>query len=304
MHRAAGAHHDQRRAPRRLLRDPRGRRRDGRRRRAQVHRLDPDRTSDGPALATGSARPASADAEHREEDRGRPGQPRAAAVHVGGHGPVGAAGRAHGLAGRRRTSTSSTRTSASSSRCSRSSSSPASCGRSRSPAARRAATRSPSRAPSASPCCSSCRSSSRSSPRRSPCVSTGSCTAASGTGCRSTSRSTRSPSPARARRVRAGRPGAVHRRRQRPARPARPRSSPARPSCCSTTAWSRVAVASHLRVPVWKVLAEDVTWQLMTSAPLLGPRPARRPGGAVDARRRSCCCSSPSWPCTAAATPR
>ena len=34
-----------------------------------------------------------------------------------------------------------------------------------------------------------------------------------------------------------------------------------------------VAVASHLRVPVWKVLAEDVTWQLMTSAPLLGLGP-------------------------------
>ena len=34
-----------------------------------------------------------------------------------------------------------------------------------------------------------------------------------------------------------------------------------------------VAVASHLQVPVWKVLAEDVTWQLMTSAPLLGLGP-------------------------------
>ena len=34
-----------------------------------------------------------------------------------------------------------------------------------------------------------------------------------------------------------------------------------------------VAVASHLRVPVWRVLAEDVTWQLMTSAPLLGLGP-------------------------------
>ena len=34
-----------------------------------------------------------------------------------------------------------------------------------------------------------------------------------------------------------------------------------------------VAVASHLRVPVWKVLTEDVTWQLMTSAPLLGLGP-------------------------------
>ncbi len=34
-----------------------------------------------------------------------------------------------------------------------------------------------------------------------------------------------------------------------------------------------VAVASRLGVPVWRVLAEDVTWQLMTSAPLLGLAP-------------------------------
>ena len=34
-----------------------------------------------------------------------------------------------------------------------------------------------------------------------------------------------------------------------------------------------VAVASRLQIPVWKVLAEDVTWQLMTSATLLGLGP-------------------------------
>ena len=162
--------------------------------------------------------------------------------------------------------------SASSSSCSPSSSWPARCGPSRCRGARSPATRSPSRAPSASRSCSSLRSSSRSSRRRSPSSSTGASAAAPGRRCCSTSRSTRSPSPARGRSTRWPRTSRSHRP-----------SGPSPHLLAAVLAGAAflvinnglvgMAVALRLRVRLWGVVGDDLTWQLMTSAPLLGLGP-------------------------------
>jgi hypothetical protein len=61
-----------------------------------------------------------------------------------------------------------------------------------------------------------------------------------------------------------------------------------------------MAVALRLRVSLWSVLTEDLSWQLMTSAPCSDSAlsPLRRRSGHPC---RSCCCSSRSSRCTAVA---